>query len=283
MMLNALTVDVEDWYHTNGLNIPQSKWNHLSPTVYQNTVKLLDLFDEYEVKATFFILGDVAKKNPSLVKEIDRRGHEIGSHGMNHQLIHQQSMEEFKRDFFESIEILEQLTEKKIRLYRAPSWSISKDKLEVLQFLEENGIAYDSSLQPFQTPLSGINGIPTEPFQPILQNKQLHLIEFPPTVMELGKGLTFPFAGGFYLRFFPFFIISYLLERINTKKPGLVYVHPWEIDPSIPRWKTSWLIKIIQYYRLHSTERKLRRLFNQFRFAPIGEVMKRQQVIQREI
>jgi polysaccharide deacetylase family protein (PEP-CTERM system associated) len=282
-MLNALTVDVEDWYHTNGLNIPKSEWESLPSTVFQNTMNLLNLFDEFKVKATFFVLGDVAKNYPELVKEIVNRGHEIGSHGMNHQLVYKQSVDEFKADVLESLEILKEISGQSISLYRAPSWSISEERLEVLNILEENGIKVDSSLQPFKTPLSGMNGIPTQPFKPVMKGKSLQIIEFPPTVMEIGERFTFPFAGGFYLRFFPNVVITKLLEKLNRKKPGLVYVHPWELDPTIPRRRTSWYIYIIQYYRLQSTERKLRKLLSTFKFAPIGEVLKGQEIIHKEL
>jgi polysaccharide deacetylase family protein (PEP-CTERM system associated) len=282
-MLNALTVDVEDWYHTNGLNIPKDNWDSLTSTVFQNTLKLLDLFDHYDVKATFFVLGDVAKKSPQLVIEIAARGHEIGSHGMNHQLVYTQSIEEFEQDVIESIETLKEITGQPIRLYRAPSWSISKDRLEVLKFLEQKGILVDSSLQPFKTPLSGMSGIPTHPFRPEVGGKALQLIEFPPTVMQICRNVTFPFAGGFYLRFFPYWFIAFLLKRINCRKPGLVYVHPWELDPAIPKWKTSWFVYIIQYFRLASTERKLQKLLKRFDFAPIGKVLEEQEITCKSI
>lgn len=278
-MINALTVDVEEWYHTNGLNIAKKRWRQLPSTVYPNTMKILDLFDELQVKATFFILGVVARKFPHLVIEIIERGHEIGSHGMNHQLVSGQSVEEFKRDFKQSIKILENITNQKVKYYRAPSWSISQDRLEVLFFLEKNGIVCDSSLQPFKTPLSGINGIPTQPFKPVILGRKLDLVEFPPTIIKLNRYLSVPFAGGFYLRLLPSPVIAHLLRAINNKRPGMIYIHPWEIDSTIPRWKTSWYIKIIQYHRLHSTERKLRLLLKQFKFAPLGEVIKNHQFL----
>ncbi|WP_075619600.1 polysaccharide deacetylase family protein [Paenisporosarcina indica] len=282
-MINALTVDVEDWYHTNGLNIAKKDWRDLQSTVYPNTMKILDLFDELGVKATFFILGDVAKRFPRLVREIVTRGHEIGSHGMNHQLVSGQSIEEFKKDFKQSIAILEKIAKQKIKFYRAPSWSISEDRLEILSYLEKNGIICDSSLQPFKTPLSGINGIPTRPFKPIITGQKLDLVEFPPTIMRLHKHFSVPFAGGFYLRLFPWKVISKLLRIINKTRPGMVYIHPWELDSSIPRFKTSWLIQIIQYHRLHSTERTLRNLIHEFEFAPLGQVIKNQQNLHEAI
>ncbi|MDF2558042.1 MAG: pgdA 6 [Bacillales bacterium] len=273
-MLNALTVDVEDWYHTSGLDIPRGEWDHLKSTVFPNTIKLLNLFDEFKVKATFFILGDVARRYPSLITEIVERGHEIGGHSMNHQLISKQTFEEFKVDFQESVRLLESITNQKIRYFRAPSWSISSDKLEILHFLEQNGIQIDSSLQPFKTPLSGINGIPLEPFIPILNNKKMNLIEFPPTVIRLSKKCIIPFAGGFYLRFFPYKVIKYLLNKVNLKRTGMVYIHPWELNADIPKRNSSLVIKFIQYYNLSSTEGKLRKLLTDFNFAPIGQVIK---------
>lgn len=282
-MINALTVDVEEWYHTNGLNIGMKDWSELRSTVYPNTMKILDLFDEFQVKATFFILGDVAKRFPELVLEIFERGHEIGSHGMNHQLVSGQSIDAFKRDFKQSITVIEAITNQKVKYYRAPSWSISQDRLEVLFYLEKNGIICDSSLQPFKTPLSGINGIPIKPFKPIIMGRKLELVEFPPTIVKLTSYLSIPFAGGFYLRLLPSTVIVHLLKTINKKRPGMVYIHPWEIDPTIPRWKTSWTIRIIQYHQLKSTERKLRLLMKKFKFAPLGQIINNHQILHEVI
>ncbi|MDF2946177.1 MAG: pgdA 6 [Bacillales bacterium] len=282
-MLNALTVDVEDWYHTSGLNIPKDKWDSLPSTVYENTIKLLNLFDTYSVKATFFILGDVARKYPSLIKEIVSRGHEIGCHSMNHRLVSKQTFEQFKEDFHECMDLLEELTGEKIKYYRAPSWSISKDKLSFLRYLEQNGVVIDSSLQPVKTPLSGINGIPLEPFKPILDNKKIELIEFPPTVFRINKKIAFPFAGGFYLRFFPIALIKYLFRIVNKTRPGMVYLHPWEFDTAITKYKTNFLVRFIQYYNLKSTEVKLKKLLDEFKFTSIGEVIKAQEVEYKEI
>lgn len=272
-MINALTVDVEEWFHTNGLNIPQEKWASLPSTVEENTKRILDLFDEFNVKATFFILGVVARNHPSLVREIVRRGHEIGSHGMYHRLVSTQSIRNFKKDFNESISILEAITKQKIKYYRAPSWSICKNRLEVLRYLDRKGIVCDSSLQPFKTPLSGISGIPTHPFRPVVNGERLDLVEFPPTIVKLHKFIFLPFAGGFYLRLVPTALISKLLMLINKRAPGMVYIHPWELDHTLPKYNTSRLIQFVQYYKLSGTERKLRRLLQEFSFAPIGEII----------
>lgn len=272
-LFNVITVDVEEWYHSNGLNIPSEKWGEYPSKVEENTMELLELFDSYQVKATFFILGCVAKDHPALVKEIDSRGHEIGSHGLNHRLVSELSINEFTVDFVESKAILEDIIGKKICYYRAPSWSISKEKLEVLFILEEHGIICDSSLQPFQTPLSGINGAPSEPFIPILNGRTLKLIEFPPTVCNVLNHLKVPYAGGFYLRFFPYWFIENGLKKLNTEREGMVYIHPWELDPNIPRLMTRPHIKFIHYYNLSKSKWKLEKLLKAFKFSTIGEVI----------
>lgn len=273
-MINVITVDVEEWYHSNGLNIPEERWGDYPSTVVANTRKILDLFDCYGVKATFFVLGCVAKAHPYLIREIAERGHEIGSHGYNHRLVSQLSIKEFASDFVLSLDILEDVIGKKILNYRAPSWSISKERLEVLFILESYGITCDSSLQPFQTPLSGINGLPCEPFFPLLKGRALNLVEFPPTVYDLSNHIKVPYAGGFYLRFLPYWFIHCCLNNLNRKRAGMVYIHPWELDTKIPRMTTAMHIKFIQYYGLAHTFTKLEKLLKNFQFANMGEVIK---------
>jgi polysaccharide deacetylase family protein (PEP-CTERM system associated) len=273
-MRNVITVDVEEWYHSNGLNIPKERWGDYPSTVVNNTMNLLDLFDEHQVKATFFILGVIARNHPLLVKEIVSRGHEIGSHGLNHRLVSKLSMKEFEIDLKESLARIEDITQKKITYYRAPSWSISKEKLEVLTILEDNGIICDSSLQPFQTPLSGIDGLPSEPYVPILNGRALKLIEFPPTVCHLFNNVKFSYAGGFYLRFFPYWFIQKMLKKLNKIREGMVYIHPWEIDSNIPKIRTMAHLKFVQYYNLRTTLEKLEKLLKDFAFMSLGEVIK---------
>jgi polysaccharide deacetylase family protein (PEP-CTERM system associated) len=208
-----------------------------------------------------------------LFREIARRGHEIGSHGLNHQLVSKLSLKEFTNDLSESMARLEDSTQKKIIYYRAPSWSISKENLEVLTILEGKGIICDSSLQPFQTPLSGIDGLPIEPYVPILNGRALNLIEFPPTVCNLTNNVKVSYAGGFYLRFFPYWFIHGMLKKLNKLREGMVYIHPWEIQSNIPKVKALAHLKFIQYYNLTSTITKLENLLRDFKFSSLGEVI----------
>jgi polysaccharide deacetylase family protein (PEP-CTERM system associated) len=268
-MRNALTVDVEDWYMTNGLDIDPSEWHRFEDRVVPNTTVLLDLFDRYNVKGTFFVLGCVAQKHPQLVEEIARRGHEIGSHGGWHRLVTTQTLEQFREDLRFSKQTLEGITGQRIELYRAPSWSIAPSRFGALKILAEEGFVCDSSMQPFQTPLSGIAGAPVKPFRPVLDGEPLGLTEFPPTVAEVG-GMKVPFSGGFYLRAVPYPLIKWALKRVNRTRSGMIYVHPWEVDTQQPKIKTSAFIRVIQYYGLTMTERKLDRLLRDFAFEPLG-------------
>ncbi|MDP4162810.1 MAG: polysaccharide deacetylase family protein [Bacillota bacterium] len=268
-MNNLLSVDVEDWYHANALDIPISQWGTYESRVVGNTKRIIELFEKYEVKATFFVLGCVAEQHPGLIKEIVSHGHEVASHGRYHQLVYTLTEEQFREDVRKSKAILEDITGKQVSLYRAPSWSIKLDQLNRLTILQEEGYLGDSSLQPFWTPLSGNNKSPMEPFYPIVNGERLSLLEIPPTVINVA-GLRLPFAGGFYLRFFPSFLVKQAMRLVNLQRKGLVYIHPWEFDVNMPRVEKSALVKFIHYNNIASTETKLEKMLQNFHFGPMN-------------
>lgn len=274
-MANILTVDLEDWYHTNGLNIPRQRWEQYESRIEASTGKLLEILDEYEVKATFFVLGCVAKRNPELIQDIHSRGHEIGSHGGWHQLVSNMSMEEFREDLRFSKNAIEEITGVSVKFYRAPSWSIAAHQYEALEILEDEGFLCDTSFQPFRTPLSGNAGSPTYPFRPVIRGKALNLVEFPSTVLEWG-GIKLPFSGGFYLRFWPSWVSLHAMRLVTRGRPGMVYVHPWEMDSAMPRLKLPLHIRLIQYYKVGSMETKLRAMLKQFSFTTLGQYLNTQ-------
>lgn len=271
--MNALTVDIEEWYHSNLLRIKSSDFKRQTSTVVPNTLRLLDILDEYKVKATFFALGCVAKDHPDLIRDIMKRGHEVGSHGMNHQLVSELSTKEFEHDLYESINTLAGITGKEILYYRALSWSISINQINVLRIIERYGIICDSSLQPFQTPLSGIKGIKTDPFVPILNGRKLNMIEFPPTVWSISKNIRIPYAGGFYFRLFPYKFIYSQLKQHNKTRSGMIYIHPWEIDDSVSKVHAPLHAKLVHYHNLENTETKFRSLLKDFSFTTLGNVI----------
>jgi polysaccharide deacetylase family protein (PEP-CTERM system associated) len=233
---------------------------------------LLECFDRNDVKGTFFIVGDIAKRFPSLIREIANKGHEIGSHGNMHRMLTTMNPTSFREDIRTSKSLIEDISGQSVFQYRAPSWSLSVDKYDWLGILEEEGYRIDSSIQPFQTPLSGSNTAPVEPFRPIINGKRYSIIEYPSTVWNWGP-IRIPFSGGLYLRIMPGAIINLLLKSINRSRPGMIYVHPWELDPTQPRIRASFMIRFAQYYRLESTERKLDWLLERFALHPLGHVV----------
>lgn len=272
-MKNSLTIDVEDWYQTSDFKIDESQWNTYEDRIVENNQKLLDMLSRHGVKATFFILGTQAEKHPEMVRRISEEGHEIGSHGMAHRMVTHMLPEEFRKDTQRSKTILEDISGKACRLYRAPSWSVCRKNLWVLEILDELGFACDSSIQPFRTPLSGMNGVPHTPFHPVLNGKSLKLLEFPSTVLKMGK-LVLPFAGGFYFRCMPYFLSSWALKAYNQQGEGMVYIHPWDLDPGQPRLKCPPHIRFEHYYNLKKTAVRLERLLKDFCFVPLGDLIK---------
>jgi len=265
-MLNVMTVDVEDWYQTSDFNFPVTEWSRFERRVEVNTNRILDLFGEYQIKATFFVLGCVAREFPEMVKDIVKRGHEVGSHGTWHQLLTRMTLEDIRRDISDSKHLLEDLTGTAVTCYRAPSWSISSQRYEILTLLDEMGFQVDSSLQPFRTPLSGISNAPIDPFHPIVAGRELRLLEFPPTVLHWG-GRNIPFSGGLYMRVWPKWMVKRCLQQVNCiGRTGMVYLHPWEFDVHQPRTRCSSLTRFTHYYNLQSTEAKLRMLLEEFQF-----------------
>ena len=271
-MDNAFTADIEDWYHAHDLGIEPECWDNIENRVAYGTERILELLAKCNILGTFFVLGDVAYKQPALVKRIAAEGHEIGSHGNLHRMVDTQSKEDFKKDLLSSKYLLEDLTGQRIQLYRAPSWSISRNSIWALEILEAEGFICDSSIQPFKTPLSGMKGTPTIPFHPVIGNNRLNLVEFPPTVLQFGK-LRLPFCGGFYLRALPEDLVKWAFGRINKKRSGLLYVHPWEVDTSQPRLAASMVVRFTHYLNLHKTLGKLEKLLQTLDFVPLGHLI----------
>ncbi|MFA4885249.1 MAG: DUF3473 domain-containing protein, partial [Desulfotomaculaceae bacterium] len=178
----------------------------------------------------------------------------------------------FRYDLLSSKHIIEDIIGKEVKIYRAPSWSISPDTLWALEILEEEGFTCDSSIYPFKNPLYGINGAPVLPFHPVINGRKLKLIEFPPTVLKAGK-ISVPFAGGLYLRIFPIWFISWAMAKINRQRPGMVYIHPWETDIGQPKLKAPLINKMTHYINLNTTVSKLEELLRHFNFVPLGDLI----------
>jgi putative peptidoglycan lipid II flippase len=267
---NILTIDLEDWYHSSEVDTAKDHLLYESQ-IERNTQRILSVLKKYDVKATFFVLGCIAEKYPELIREIIGAGHEIGSHGYNHQMVNQMSRDEFRADIRRSCAAIETITKKKVISYRAPCWSIDRKNLWALEILEEEGILFDSSLQPFETYLSGDLKLPTIFFNPVINQKRLSLLELPSSVFSLA-GLRIPFAGGAYLRFMPQFLILKMMKKQNRTKPAVVYLHPWETDQEQPRIKGGLLDNFIRYTNLKTTLTKFESLLKKFKFIPVCEL-----------
>lgn len=269
-MLNAMTVDLEDWHHSIE-SIPVQEWNWYESRLEENTFKILEIFEQVRVKATFFVLGYVAEKYPGLVKEIQSLGHEIATHGYFHRLIYRQTPSEFREDLRRSIQVIEAVTQEKVLGYRAPYWTITKESYWALDILQEEGVKYDSSIYPVKTYLYGIPDSPVYPYI-IKENNGSKLMEFPPSTITV-YGLRIPIGGGLYMRALPSWLIHWGIKRINGRgQPAIVYIHPPEFDSNKPVIKLPFRERILHYYKLGLMEEKLKLLLRKFKFAPLREI-----------
>jgi len=274
-ILNALTIDVEDYYHVSAFetHVPRSRWGDYESRVLRNTHRILDLLDQHDVKATFFVLGWVAERHPHLVREIDNRGHEIGSHSYWHRLIYRQSPEDFRADLRRSRDVIQDQVGRSVVVYRAPSFSITKDSLWALEVLVEEGFRLDSSVFPVRHDRYGIPNAPRTLHR--IRTAAGDLWELPPCVMR-AAGINIPVGGGGYLRLYPFRLTRGCLSRVNRllEQPFVVYVHPWEMDPDQPRIRHGGCLSRFRHYvNLSRTETRLALLLRNFRFGSVSEVV----------
>lgn len=277
-MKNALTIDVEDYFHVAAFEkyIDPDDWDNYPLRVVDNTLRILDLLDEHSIKATFFVLGWVAERSPSLIKEIDRRGHEIACHGYGHQLIYRIGPERFREDIRRSKMLLEDICSRKVEGYRAPSFSITNDSIWAFDILIEEGFTYDSSVFPVMHDIYGIEGAKCFQHEVITDSGTIR--EFPLSTIKIA-GYRFPVAGGGYLRLYPLWLTQKAISHINTneKQSAVVYFHPWEIDPDQPRIKAGLKSSFRHYVNLDKTMGKINYLLKKLKFAPMMEVLKDQQ------
>lgn len=277
---NALTVDVEDYFHVTAFEkvILPSDWDRYHYRAGDNTRRILDLFDRYGVHGTFFILGWVAERDPGLVRDIRARGHEIACHGYGHQLIYRIGPEAFRQDLRRAKSILEEITGEVVCGYRAPSYSITAASLWALDILIEEGFTYDSSIFPI---MHDIYGMPDAPrFPHCIRRPGGSIREFPISTVQVRGGrrsLRIPVGGGGYLRLLPASWFCRAFNRLNCREgqPGVLYFHPWEIDPGQPRISAGLRSRFRHYLNLGRMEQKLCTLLSSLQFAPMAEVLAR--------
>ncbi len=252
--------------------VAREQWAEFPSRVYQNTCRLLDLFAEVDVKATFFVLGWVAERFPDLVKEIQDAGHEIGSHSYSHQLIFDMQQEDFRTDLRRSKDILEQITGCEVTTFRAPSFSITNDSKWALDILVQEGFRFDSSIFPTHHDRYGIPDAKKEIHE--ITTDSGALFEFPMSVSRLMGLVNLPVSGGGYFRLYPYALSKRLLRSINRERPFMFYLHPWEVDPDQPEITgVPYLARKRHRVNLDKTLDKLKKLLNDFEFSTMTDVM----------
>ena len=274
LIQNALTVDVEDYFQVSAFanSINQKEWENHPLRVENNTHKLLDLFDEYQLKATFFILGWVAERKRDLVLEIASRGHEVACHGYSHQLVYNQSPDVFLEETVRAKNILEDIIQQPVRGYRAASYSITEKSQWALDILVESGFVYDSSIFPVHHDRYGMPDTPEHPYR-LKTSAGNSIIEFPLSTAKI-LNYRLPVAGGGYFRLYPYWLSRMGLKQINRqKKPFIFYLHPWEIDPEQPKISASRFSRFRHYNNLDKCEARLRNLMADFQFGTTWDVL----------
>ncbi|MBV7340055.1 polysaccharide deacetylase family protein [Chloroflexi bacterium TSY] len=268
---NALTIDVEDWYH--GF-LPKDQWEQAEPRLSIGLMRILDLLDRYRVKATFFVLGIVVEQWRSLLGAVADAGHEIAAHGFDHTPVYRLSPRDFAQDLLQTLYLLRCITDEPIQGYRAPYFSITKQNFWALSIVAECGLRYDTSIVPAHNPRYGIPDANRFPHKLTLHPPTIrtNLREYPISTMRIGS-YHLPFSGGFYARFLPYPLISRAIRQLNqVGQPAIFYLHPWEFDPDHPRVSegVAPLYRMTHYYRLDSMAIKLERLLQEFQFVPIS-------------
>lgn len=266
---HILTVDVEDWFHLLEVKggYSHADWDMLPSRVVANTDRLLALFAEHHLQATFFFIGWVAERNHELVRRIADAGHEVGSHSYWHDLVARHDRTSFRQDLERSRKALEDITGTPVRGFRAPGFSITPETAWAFDLILEQGFTYDSSVWPgrsiyggFATPLDGPH---------LLRCAAGDLIEIPASTRVLGVPL--PYSGGGYLRLLPEWLIRSCI-RTNARRgiPTALYVHPRDFDERQPRIQLPAVRTFRSYVGLASAQRKLRGLLKQFQWVSAG-------------
>lgn len=265
---HILSVDVEDYFQVEAFRdvVSVDSWEGRPQRVFENTMRVLDLFSRHNASATFFFVGWVAEKFATLVREVHACGHEIACHSYWHRMVYKLSPAQFREDTLRAKEVIEQACGAEVIGYRAPSWSITRESMWALDILSELGFRYDSSIYPIHHDLYGVSGAQRFPYTHTLSNGA-RLREFPPSTVRLA-GMDLPAAGGGYLRIFPLAYTKWSFRQIeHSGHKVVVYCHPWEFDPEQPRIPGARLKSRLRHYtNLAKMEVRVETLLEDFQF-----------------
>ena len=276
MTVHHFTIDLEEYFQVCALQscVARSEWDGFESRVAPQVTQLLELLAHHHARATFFVLGWVAERQPDLIRTIARAGHEIASHGWDHVRVTEQTPAQFRASIRRTKDLLETLSGTPVLGFRAPSFSIVRGREWALDVLIEEGYRYDSSLFPIRRP-GGDYGYPDGSRDPHwLERPAGRLVEIPPTTLRW-CGMQLPAAGGAYFRLLPYRVVQTAFRQSERRGvPGTFYIHPWEIDPDQPRLDVSWTTRVRHYGGLRRTARNLDRLLGEFRFTSVRDTMR---------
>lgn len=266
--LNILTVDLEEWFVVEILSgrYERNEWTRLPSTVVKNCHRLLELFHKKEVRATWFVLGWIAEHYPDLVREISDYGHEIGCHSYEHVRADKLGPERFREDTERAVTAIVNAVGIRPMGYRAPSWSLNASTPWAFEILAEMGFTYDSSIFPIKHDLYGMPTGPRQMFKMSFDNGNF-LYEIPSSTLRI-FGKNIPVSGGGYLRHSPYWYMRMMVRKLNKAgQPVMIYLHPWEIDPDLPRIQNLTPVQKFRTYGSTSLFKyKLERLLSDFDF-----------------
>lgn len=272
-MYNALSVDVEDWFQVGAFEnvISRSDWDACDCRVERNTDALLAMFEAAGIKATFFTLGWVAERYPALIGRIADAGHELGNHGQNHDRVFTFTPQQFAADLERSRKAIEDAAGVAVRGYRAPSFSINPHTPWAHEVMAEQGYSYSSSINPIKHDHYGWPDAPRFAFHPLPDSE---LVEIPVTTAMLGNK-RIAAGGGRFFRLLPYSYSRWAIRQVNADtRPGIIYFHPWEIDPDQPRVANAPIkSKLRHYTNLDAMAGKLQRLMADFKWDRLDRIV----------
>ena len=273
MIRNAMTIDVEDYFHVSAFasHIPREAWDILPCRVERNIDQILLLLDEKQIKATFFTLGWIAERYITMIRRIAENGHELASHGCEHHRVSNMNSAQFREDIIKSKKLIEDIGGNPVWGYRAPSFSINSQNLWAFDLLEEAGYRYSSSIYPVRHDHYGMPDAPRFAFYP---NPTQNLLELPVTTVSL-FGRNIPAGGGGYFRLWPYSISRWFIHKVNNQdhRPAIFYFHPWEMDPAQPRQQgINFKTRFRHYLNLDRMEKRLKLLINDFEWGRMDQI-----------
>ena len=260
----AFTVDFEDWFQ--GIDLPYSEWGSMESRLHIGHYKLLELFNKFNIKATYFVLGKTIEEHPEFINEIINEGHEIGCHTYSHPFLYRITPDEFREELRKCKELLNQFGIDYTG-FRAPYFSIDKRSFWALDIIKEEGFLYDSSIFPGDTKRTGMPG-----FNPNIHSLHNGLTEFPMNTIRV-FGLDFGIGGG-YFRLLPYSYFKNRMKEILSVHNSIFYIHPWELDINQPKISNIHSrIKFTHYVNLGSTEKKVIQLLSDFECTNVSEII----------